>query len=743
MNSKILILVMLLALCSALPLAAQKLQGKVVQKNDKGIEESLPGAMVFWLGTTDAVASDANGGFSLGYPDSLPAKLVIVSLGTGNDTITITSRENKPLKIMLGSSISLDEVNIIGNQASNSVSTITPINTEIITGKELLKAACCNLSESFETNASVDVSFTDAVSGAKQIQMLGLDGIYTQILSENVPLIRGLSSSYGLNYIPGPWINSILITKGSGSVVNGYESITGQIQVELLEPFEADKLFVNGYANLDQRLEANAHYAHRFNENVSTILFGHASDNGRKIDMNNDNFLDMPLIRQYNVLNRWQYGNGKNIEGQLGFKALAERRQGGETDFDYARDFGTTNAYGIGIDTRLFEVFTKNGFLFPSKPYKSIGIMTSTRYHEQGSYFGSRKYDGEQRSFYFNGIYQTAFNGNEKHTIKFGPSLILDDYRETFNDSAFGRQEAVPGVFAEYTLKEDCEKIYSLVAGIRADYHEVLGVMASPRVHFKYNFKPLTAIRLSAGRGFRVANIYVENASVFASSRKIEILETLRPEVAWNYGASFIHKFEMFKRDAAFNMDFFRTDFENQVVMDIEDVNRIKFYNLHGLSYSNSFQVDFSFRPIKCTEMKVAYKHYDVKTTYSSSLREKPLVPRHRALFNFAYFTKFEKWKLDYTLKWLGRSRLPDTSPNPEEYRVPGRSDAYFVMNAQVTKKFKYFDVYLGSENMADYKQKTPILASHEPFGEHFDASLVWAPINGRMVYAGFRYALK
>lgn len=740
MKSAFQFLILILAFGSA---SAQTLKGRVVQKNDKGAEEPVPGAAVFWLGTTNATATDSTGNFSIAYPDSLPAQLVVSLLGSGNDTLEITTRTDKALRITLGSSVKLDEVNIVGEQFGNTVSVMTPINTELITGKELQKAACCNLSESFETNASVDVSFTDAVSGQKQIQMLGLDGIYTQILSENLPLIRGLSSSYGLNYIPGPWIEQILITKGTGSVVNGYESITGQIQVELLEPDVADRFYINGYANNNQRLEGNVHHAHRFNEKLSTITFGHFSDQSKRLDMNHDHFIDNPLFRQYNLFNRWHYANGKRLEGQFGFKGLIESRQGGEVHFDYDRDFGTTNFYGFGVDTKQFEVFTKNGFLFPEKPYKSIGIMTSTRYHDQGMFFGNREYDGTQRSFYFNGIYQSAFNGNEKHVIKFGPSLVVDDYNESFNDSAFSRKEIVPGVFAEYTLSEKSEKIYSLVAGIRTDYHNIYGVMINPRVHFKYNFRPLTALRLSGGRGFRVANIFVENASIFASSRKVMVMERLLPEVAWNYGASFIHKFELFTREAVFNADFFRTQFDNQVVVDIEDPDYVKFYNLDGKSYSNSMQVDFSFRPVKCTELKVAYKNYDVRNTYGGKPLRKPLVPEHRALFTFSYFTKFEKWKLDYTVKWLGESRLPGTASNPVEYRLPERSDSYFVMNAQVTKKFKYFDVYLGAENIANYTQENPILASDAPFGEHFDAAIIWAPINGRMIYTGFRYNLK
>jgi len=718
---------------------AQALRGVVLGVTDNKTEP-LQMATVYWLKTQIVTNTDEKGIFEIVYPDSLPSLLVIRYLGFHSDTLLINEQRKDALTIKLKSSINLKEVNIETRRSSTNISTINPINTEILSSKELQKAACCNLSESFETNASVDVNITDAVSGAKQIQMLGLDGTYTQILSENLPLIRGLSSSGGLNFIPGPWVESILITKGTGSVVNGYESITGQIQVELIEPEKAEKLYINGYGNPSNgRYEANIYSGKKINDKLSTLLLLHGSDVSRKIDNNKDLFLDNPLGRQINLMNRWHLSIPEKLEAQLVLKFLDDERKAGQLNFDYDRDFGKATLYGIGINTRQMEVFGKTGFLFPDKPFKSIGLMGSARVHEQNSFFGLRNYNGKQTSFYFNSIYQSIIS-DTRHKLKSGISFLNDNFSENFIDSTFSRTEIVPGVYGEYTYN-DLEKI-SLVVGVRGDYHNLYGFIPSPRIHFKYCFNELTAFRLSGGRGFRVANVFVENTSIFASSRRIVFTQKLNPEVAWNYGGSFTKKFTLLKRESVFNVDFFHTRFENQVVVDLETADRIKFYNLAGKSYSNSFQSEFSFSPLPGVDLKVAYKWYDVKSTYSGILKQRPLIPTQRALANIGYITPLEKWKFDYTLKWFGKSRLPDVSSNPEAHHHSD-SKSYYTMLAQITKVFRYFEVYLGGENLANYMQMNPIIDADNPFGNNFDASLIWGPVMGRTVYAGFRYSIK
>jgi outer membrane receptor for ferrienterochelin and colicins len=736
------LLILLFIFCFHHYLVAQQLTGKVLGENEKGIQENLPAANVYWQGTTIGTTTDLDGLFQLSIPDSLPARLIISSVGFESDTILVSSNLSKEITILLKGMVSLDVIEIEEKQSTTMNKIFTPINEEVISSKELLKAACCNLSESFSTNASVDVAFTDAVSGAKKIQMLGLDGIYTQVLSENMPLLRGLSAAYGLNYIPGTWVENILVTKGTGSVVNGYESISGQINLEFLKPQEQKKrFFINVYGNLNGRAEANFHVAKKLNKKWSTLLFTHASSNFMKQDMNKDGFLDMPLTQQYNVFNRWDFHNQKNFEAQFGIRGLYETRQGGQTNFNYNADYGKTNLYGIGIITKQLEYFSKTGFMFPSRPYKSVGIQTSGKIQQQQMYFGKRTYTGEQKNFYANVIYANIIN-NTNHKYKLGTSYLLDDYSESYNDSAFARTESVPGVFAEYTYTHPDN--FSLVAGVRADYHNLYGLFYTPRLHLRYNVTKKTTLRFSAGRGFRTSNVFIENQSVFASSRKVIVQETFKPEIAWNYGVSVNQQFKLFGNEAFINVDFFRTDFENQIVVDLDqNTNQVVFYNLKGESYSHSLQTDFGFTPFKSFDVKLAYKWYDVKTTYNYELLDKPYVPKHRVMLNMAYATYMDIWKFDFTTNWFGQSRLPSTVLNPVEYQLPKKSKDYFLMQAQITKKFRKFDVYVGCENILNYTQSNPILSAADPNGQYFDASMIYAPIEGRIVYFGLRMEIK
>ncbi len=723
-------------------ICAQHTMGLVFGIDVKAKKEALPGANVYWLGTTIGSLTNQTGFFQIPNPEKIPSKLIVSMVGFVSDTITINSKDQKDLRVVLQNQINLNVVEVTETQMTTMNKIYTPINMEVIGSKELLKAACCNLSESFSTNASVDVAFTDAVSGAKKIQMLGLDGIYTQILSENMPMLRGLSATYGLNYIPGTWIQNIMVTKGTGSVVNGYESISGQINLEFLKPQDQKKrFFINLYGNQKGRTEVNIHLSKKINTKWSSMLFTHASSNLLKQDMNNDGFLDMPLTQLYSAFNRWDYHNQKNVEAQFGIKALYEKRQGGQTNFIYSENNDSSNHYGIGVNTKAIEYFSKTGFMFPATPYKSIGLQTSGKWQQQDMYFGLRKYNGEQKNVYANLIYANII-GNTNHKYKVGFSYVFDDYKENFNDSSFNRTESVPGVFAEYTYLHSDN--FSLVAGIRADYHNLFGMFYTPRLHLRYNVTKKTTLRISGGRGFRTSNVFVENQSIFASSRKVIIHESFKPEIAWNYGFSANEQFTLFNNSASINVDFFRTDFENQVVVDVDqNVHQVVFYNLNGKSYSNCMQIDVNVEPIKQVVVKVAYKWYDVKSTYDKQLLNKPYVPKHRVMFNVAYSSYMDIWKYDFTVNWLGQTRIPNTFLSPVQYKLPTHSNEYYLLNAQITKKFRKFDTYLGAENILNFTQKNPIVAAENPFGNNFDASMVYAPIEGRIIYVGVRMEIK
>ncbi len=714
----------------------QMLDGIVLGIDEQGKESPLPSANLHWSGTSEGTFADLDGKFMLNIPIAigtaqLPAKLVASFIGYVNDTIEITTQTF--ITIKLKSNVKLGEVTIAEKQQTTFLSRIDPILTEKITNKELQKAACCNLSESFTTNASVDVVYTDAVSGAKKIQLLGLDGIYTQIQGEMIPLIRGLSSAYGLGFVPGTWLESIQVSKGTGSVVNGYEQIAGQINLEYLKPDveNADKFFVNVYGSSGGRAEANIHTGTKFNQKLSTLLFLHANTILRQNDNNHDGFMDTPMQQQYNFYNRWKYHTGKWIESQLNVKGVYENKTGGQTDKGF-QEHPAPSIYQIKIQTKQFEVSNKTGFLFPGNLDRSIGLITSARYHEIVSSFGLKTYTGTEKTLYANLIYQDKIiNGDNK--IRAGASFMLDDFVQHYNDSLFTRREIVPGAFAEYSYNN--MSTLSIVAGVRGDYHNLYGFMFNPRLNVKVNLAEETVLRFAAGRGFRVANPFAENASVLASARTVIVKEKLLPEIAWNYGVSFSQGFKLFGRESTFSLDFFRTSFLNQVVVDLDySARQVSFYNLKGESYSNSFQAEVSIEPLKQFSVKAAYKYYDVRSTYSGMLLRKPMTTVGRMLLNLAYFTRFEKWKFDLTLQRFGKSRLPSTAENPTEYQRKNYSSPYLTLNAQVTKKFKRFDVYLGGENITNFMQRGAIVAAGDPFGPYFDASMIWGPGMGAVV---------
>ncbi|PUZ27296.1 TonB-dependent receptor [Chitinophaga costaii] len=642
----------------------------------------------------------------------------------------------------------LKEVTVSSRTHSAYISGLNPIRTEIMTDKELLKAACCNLSESFETNPSVDVSYNDAVTGSKQIQLLGLSGNYTQLTVENLPGPRGLATPLGLNSIAGPWVESIQLTKGTGSVVNGYESIAGQINVELRKPETTDQLSANVYGNSNGKVDLNLDLAHKLNGKWSTALLLHDDFLENKgLDMNKDGFRDLPTGNQFNLVDRWKYDDGKGFMTQFGVKVLNDDKTGGQTGYRPATDKFSTNLYGLGIHTQRYEVFGKIGYVFPQQTYKSIGLQLSAIDHQQDSYFGLTTYNAQQQNFYSNLIYQSIIN-NTKHKFKTGASFLYDKYDETFKRDHYKRNEIVAGAFFEYTYTPS-DKV-TVVAGIRGDHHNLFGTFFTPRLNVRYEPFPGTTLRVSGGRGQRTANIFAENMSVFVSNRQVEILGAssgyaygLKPEVAWNKGLSIDQKFRLFDNDASASVDFFRNDFTNQVVTDLENPRLVRFYNLDGKSYSNSLQVGLQVSPVKKLDIHLAYRYFDVKTTYSGHLLERPLLSSNRAFAAFDYAT--DGWKFDYTINYNGRKRIPSTAGNPAPYQLTDYSNAFVMMNAQVSKTFgkkRPMDFYVGVENIGNYFQRGAIVAADQPFSPYFDASLVCGPVTGRMAYVGWRYKI-
>lgn len=634
----------------------------------------------------------------------------------------------------------LKEVIIKQQMSTTRTSLLKPMKVDEIGKGELLKAACCNLSESFETTPSVDVAFTDAVSGYKQVQMLGLAGPYTLITRENIPDVRGLASITGLTYTPGMWIEGMQLSKGTGSVVNGYESVAGQINIELLKPFEDDKLLLNLYQNTQGRSEGNLYGRKELNEHLSTGLFLHGSSQWLKVDQNNDGFLDQPLNKQFILLNRWFYQAPKGWEFQAGIKGVYSSNTGGQWAYSTGGEQVTGRPWGYELNTKRAEGWAKIGKIFPQQKATSIGLQLSGVYHDQDAHFGPRTYDATQKSLYANLIFQTIIN-NTNHVIKGGISTVLDDYNERFEAMPFLRTEVVPGAFVEYSYNY-LDK-FNAVVGLRGDYDNLYGGFITPRLHLRYAPFKKTAIRASIGRAQRTANVLAENMGYMASSRMFIIPVSgstfnLQPEVAWNFGLNFTQKFRLNYRDGAIGIDYYDTHFQNQVVADAEQPGRVSFYNLVGKSYAHSLQAQLDYELIHNLSMRLAYRWYQVMTEYVSGLKEKPLVAANRAFANFGYETN-NSWKFDYTIQWVGPKRVP-ASYSTGSYRSP----SFVQMNAQISKAFKNnLEVYAGGENLTNYMQRGAILGAGDPYGKDFDASMIWGPVMGRNIYAGIRYSIK
>jgi hypothetical protein len=647
--------------------------------------------------------------------------------------------------ITLRSNHVLEAVEIKYRKRSTEISFIDPIKSQRITQKELCKAACCNLSESFETTPAVDVATTDAVTGTRKIQMLGLAGPNIQIMRENMPYIRGLAALVGMEYTPGPWIESIQLNLGTGSVVNGPESITGQINVETKKPLESEKFYLNLFGNLAGRLEANINTTQAVNDKWSTATLFHAKTLQQENDRNNDNFLDIPNATHLIGTHRWRYRGDNGLMGQIGIKGCRTAVTGGGLPSNEASEWTSQ------LNSDRVDLWTKVGKVFPNRPYASVGFQLSGTYHDQQADYGrgtdfGRSFNGIHRNLYANLIYQTII-GNTDHKIKTGSSFVLDDMSETIGLATFERNEVMPGAFVEYQYAGS-DKV-SIVAGLRGDYHNLFGAFLTPRLHVKYSPTDRQALRLAIGRGQRTQSIFAENIGLFASNRTIAIQPSdannpygLVPDIGWNLGLNYTVEGTLANIPVIWGIDYYYTVFTSQVVADYETSATVRFYALDGQSRAHSVQTQVDITPAKGLDLRLAYRYNDPRTQYKSGLLLNPLIAQHRAFANEAYETE-NGWMFDLTANWIGRKRLPNTSISPEQYQLADYSPDYRLLNGQITKRFgETLDIYVGGENILNFRQENPIVAVDNVTSPYFDASMIWGPILGGNAYVGIRYRI-
>jgi len=745
----------------------------------EAVYDILPGATVVWKGTTVGTMTDQFGFFklpALNLGDTLQVSMI------GYETVGLVYTGWDYLDIPLEPGIFLNEAQVEARRSTTSISLLDPLNIQQLNRKELAKAACCNLSEAFETNASVDASFTDAVTGTRQIRMLGLDGKYTQLLVDNLPGPRGLNVVQGLSFIPGPWIDNISISKGTGSVINGYESITGQINVAMRNPENAEPLHINLYVSGDGRLEWNHVSRHQVNRRWSTALLSHAELSTAINDRNNDTFLDTPLKRDLVLRNEWKFRGDRGVRGEYAFSSIMMNRLAGQASsfsdsdspFDLLKPYlanTDSSAWTAATKISRLEASAKTGFVFPEKSWQSIGTQFFASTHTQEHKFGNRSYEGTEDYFRGNVLFSGIIN-NTDHKFTTGVSFVYDDFNEigtwgaefdewdSENDT-ISRTEMVPGAFFEYTWTAG-ERLV-VVAGLRGDHHNLYGNFASPRLHVRYSLAEETSIKLVAGRGFRTANVFMEQLGSWASNRRWDIQEDLAPEVATNLGLNLVSKFRLNSRDASFSLDGYFTNFDNRIIVDLyNSPHEVSIYNLNNSggypsrSSSTTVQLEFDWSFHRRLDIRAAYRWVDAVTGYASGdfdagngfeMQQDPYVSKHRAFTQWSYASKVSKegyqTRIDATVQWVGPQALP--VPGGMASMHPSVSPSFTQVNLQFTQMYPgNLEFYIGVENLTNVKQMSPIAGTNDGGLdlENFDASLVYGPILGRMTYAGLRWTL-
>lgn len=737
----------------ALVMQAQEFKGKVFFVNASGEKEPAGFVSVVWVEARQAVETDINGDFSFKKLKGDKATMIASFIGYARDTAVIIPPQNY-YEFNLVDEMTLDALVVTGRQNANYLSKTAAVRTEVITAAGLCKMACCNLAESFENSASVSVGYSDAVTGAKQIKLLGLSGVYTQMLDENRPVMRGLASPFGLSYIPGQWLESIQIAKGPSSVINGLEAITGQINMEHRKPTAENPLFVNLFVNSNLRTEANVASSLQLNDKWSTVIMGHASVDTKKHDGNHDGFRDDPLTRQLNIDNRWLYQAGPGgVQVRFGLKALTDQRIGGQMDYKKGmNDENTYEAYNKGIWGSEIHNSGINGYLKVGIPLSedggtNIAFVADYSYYDMKSSFGLKYYNGYQNMGFFNAIFQDELNENNRFTV--GLSGQYDGIHEHYEDLGnltdgvpvvkgepiTGRNDKMAGAYGEYTYTND--KI-TIVAGARVDYHSAYGWLVAPRANIKYSFTPNLIVRATGGRGFRAPNVIADNLGVLSSGREIFLEEDPDIEDAWTFGGNLTQYFKLGAgEDAYVSFDYFRSSFNNQLIVDWDkDLNDVSIYNCHGRSFTDTYQIDFSMEPIKRFTVLATFRYTNAKVNMDKQgLVDRPLMSKYKGVLNLQYATNLSKWVFDFTAQVNGPSPLP-------VFMGGGESPIYPMLYAQVTRKFKGVDVYVGAENLTNYKQSNPIINADTPFSKTFNASMVWGPLMGTMVYAGMRLTL-
>ncbi len=737
-------LILLLALISNLQ--SQTVSGRVFGFTGSA-KDTLAGAVIKVIASKNGTITDEKGYFTITLSPNEPQFIAVSYFGFKPDTIDIKDKEY--VEVILVNDFSTSEIKV--SDSKHTFIENSGAKTEVLTGAEFRKAACCDLTGCFGNNSSIDVAVTDIITDSRELKVLGLEGKYTQVLLDNQPLVSGVKTKYEVSSIPGTLINSIKISKGTNSVIQGYESIGGMVNVLLMDYENSDRLLLNGYINHGMEKQINANYAGSL-KNLNTFSSFHTVQKSNRIDKNGDGFLDNPLITRYMLFNKIDFGenNGKDkFLGNLGIRYWNEERIGGQRNFNKS-DEGSDKIYGQTVKINSGEIYSRS--ILKLSGSDELKFLINGSLYSAKSFYGFTNYDANQKNIYLNAIYDFELNHNLN--LKFGAGF---KYQNTEEDIKFLSQtpktysgnykniESIPGIFSELSLKVFADRL-NIIPGLRADFHNEHGTFFTPRILVKFMPTSSTTFRLTAGTGLRTVYVFNEYTNALASSRNIILNygNPLEPEKVINYGIDLLQIYDFGAVSGNINIDFFRTNFRNKVVADYDtDPNLLIFSNLRSNSFSDAFQAELNMNFLKLVDLKLSYKYLYSEYELNGIKYEEPFEAKHKMLGSLTFSAPNDLFIFNINMQWYGKQRLPSTAKNPLEFQRPDESEPYVIVNTQLTKRIGMFELYAGVENLLDYVQPNPIIEPQNPFGKYFDTSYIWGPVKGREFYTGFRFYVK
>ena len=632
---------------------------------------------------------------------------------------------------------SLEATVFTSRTEANYLSKGKELRTEVISSAGLMKMACCTLAESFENSASVTVGYADATTGARQIRLLGLSGIYTQMLDENRPTLRGITAPFGLSYIPGPWLESIQVGKGSPSVVNGTESITGSINLEHHKPTDGKPLFVNASVMNDTKTDFSVTSSLQVADNLYTVLMGHIDGNFRTYDMNGDGFADEPSLLQVNAANRWLWYSPE-VQVRWGIRYIHDKRRGGQMDGPWKSDIGND----------LAGAYVKIGRSLRDDGSASIALVGDYALQKTQSAFGQNLYNARQHSLFANLIYRNAFS--DAHDLTAGVNTTVDFLEEDIiggSQHLLGKRQTLAQIapYAEYTFRHG--EILSVIAGFSGTLIPRHGFYPVPRLTVKFQPVEPLVFRLNGGRGVRFSHPVADNIGILSTGKAIAGDLTGRlVEDAWTFGGNATY---YFNESTYLSLDYFHTRFVQALLTHRESATEITLYALDGhRAWSQNLQADFNIEPVDRLTFTLTGRYTDARTWQpSGEVRELPLTARFKAVLNAQYKTRANRWIFDFTASLNGSSRVYDFMKDLRDKEgmllyPEGRTPVYPLLYAQVTRRFRGFDIYVGGENLTGSMQMVPVVDADTPFSQTFDAASVWGPLMGAKFYAGIRLTI-